>query len=348
MPIDFTSLPKTELHVHLEGAIPVEALHALLRRHGRLDEAPTLDDVRRCYEFDDFAHFLEVYKWTVSLLTSAADYEFVAYEAAKSLASQNVWFAEVMIGLGNSVAFGKHSAVDVVRAAWRGFEAARADFGIHIRAQVATGRDHGVDFALERLADIEPLLGEVDICAFNMGGNENVHPLPQFAEVFRRAHEMGLAVCIHAGEVSGPHDVRDALAMNPSRIGHGIRSVQDAALMTELVRRDVALEICPVSNECTGAVARLADHPLPQLIAAGVPVVLSSDDPAMFHTSATREYRIAHEVLGIDTTTLVRIAREGFQRANTDEQTRNALLQRFDNEAKAWCKERGIEFPKTA
>ncbi len=345
LPIDFTNLPKTELHAHLEGSIPIEALYELVKKHNRLEETPTLDDVRRRYEFDDFAHFLDVYKWTVSLLKDPDDYEFVAYEAAKKLVEQNVLYAEIMVGLGASVRFGGHKPREIVHAAWRGFQRAMREHGIVIRAQVATSRDHGVQFAMDRLRDVEPLLGEVDICAFNIGGNEHLYPLPDYTGVFKRAKEMGLKICIHAGEVSGPKDIYDALAMEPDRIGHGIRCVQDPALMAELTRRDVPLEICPMSNEATGAVERLADHPLPQLLQAGVPLVLSSDDPAMFHTSVTKEYEIAHDVLGIDVSTLVGIAREGFHRGFIPDAQRPALLQRFETEAGQWCAERGVQFP---
>ena len=346
MPIDFTSLPKTELHMHLEGSIPVEALFALVKKHDRLDEAPTIEHVRKRYEFDDFSHFLEVYKWTVSFLKSADDYEFVAYEVAKTLVAQNVLFAEIMVGLGNSVAIGKHDPIEIVRAAWRGFKAAEVQHGIRIRIQIATGRDHGAEFSLARLKDIEPLLGEVDICAFNMGGSEHVHPLPQFKAVFKRAHDMGLRVSVHAGEVSGPQDIYDALDLNPQRIGHGIRAALDPTLMDELKQRDIALEVCPVSNECTGAVNRLADHPLPRLLAAGVPLTLSSDDPAMFHTSVTREYEVAHEVLGVPTRKLIKVAREGFKRGFMDETLRTELLAKFDSEARKWCDTRRITYPE--
>lgn len=346
MPIDFTSLPKTELHMHLEGSIPVEALYELVKKHNRLDEAPTVDHVRKRYEFDDFAHFLEVYKWTVSLVKTLDDYEFIAYEVAKSLTKHNVWYAEIMVGLGSSIIYGKHDPVELVRAVWRGFKAAEVQHGFKIRMQIAAGRDHGAQFALDRLKDIEPLLGEVDICGYNMAGSEHTHPLPQFAPVFKRARDMGLKLSIHAGEVSGPQDVYDALDQKPQRIGHGIRSALDPMLMDELKRRDIALEVCPCSNECTGAVSRLADHPLPRLIQAGVPVTLSSDDPAMFHTSASREYEVAHEVLGVDTSTLVGIAREGFKRAFMDEDLRTELLARFDQEARHWCNARDIAFPE--
>ena len=346
MPFDWKTLPKTELHLHLEGAIPVNALFELVKKHKRTKEASSVEAVKRRYEFDDFGHFLEVYKWTVSFLKGADDYEFVAYEVGKRLASQNVLYAEVMVGLGNSVMYGGHDSQDIVRAAARGLKAAEVQHGIRIRIQVATGRDHGAQFSLDRLRDIEPLLGDVDICAFNMGGSEHVHPLPQFAKVFERAHEMGLQVSVHAGEVSGPQDVRDAISIRPQRIGHGIRAALDTPLMHELTRLGIALEICPVSNECTGAIPRLADHPLPRLIREGVPITLSSDDPAMFHTSISMEYAVAHEVLGIDTPTLVGIAREGFKRAFLPEDERAKLLVRFEREARQWCTDRGITYPE--
>ncbi|MBX3459075.1 MAG: adenosine deaminase [Planctomycetes bacterium] len=345
MAIDFTGLPKTELHIHLEGAIPVESVFTLVRKYGRLSEAPDIEAVRRRYEFDDFAHFLESYRWTVSFLQSPDDYEYVAYEVAGTLARQNVWFTEIMVGLGSGVMDVGHDSADIVRAAWRGLKAAEVQFGIRARLQVATGRQHGVEFAQERLRDIEPLLGEVDICAFNVAGAEHTHPLPQYRGLFERARAMGLRTTMHAGEVSGPGDVYDALDMGAERIGHGIKSALDPQLMAELVRRDIALEVCPVSNEATGAITRLADHPLPRLLRAGVPVTLSSDDPAMFHTSVAREYEVAHEVLGVDCPTLVRIAREGFKRGFMDEPLRAALLARFDAQARAWCAARDVQYP---
>ena len=345
VPISFTSLPKAELHLHLEGSIPVEALFELVRKHDRLNEAPTVEHVRKRYEFDDFTHFLKVYEWTVSFLKTAEDYEFVAYRVASGLARQNVLYAEIMVGLGVSVALGGHDAREILRAASRGFRAAEAEHGIRVRMQVATGRDHGVDFALERLSEVEPILADVDVCAFNMGGSEHVHPLPSFAPAFRRAQEMGLRVSVHAGEVSGPHDIRDALDLSPDRIGHGIRAALDPGLCETLIARDVPLEVCPISNECTGAVSRLADHPLPQLVAAGVPVVISSDDPAMFHTDINKEYAAAHDVLGVESASLVRIARNGFRYAFVDEETRAELLGAFDTGARRWCAERNVEFP---
>ena len=134
--------------------------------------------------------------------------------------------------------------------------------------------------------------------------------------------------------------------MEPLLFAIKMESALDPPLMRELTRRGIALEICPVSNECTGAISRLADHPLPQLIREGVAVTLSSDDPAMFHTSVTMEYAVAHEVLGISTPKLVDIAREGFKRAFLPEDERTAMLARFEREARQWCEDRGITYPE--
>lgn len=333
---DFRSLPKAELHLHLEGAIPLETLAALAERQGRSGEAGSLEELRERFRFQDFEHFLEVFRWTVSLLASSEDYRIAAEAAGRALARQGVLYAEVMVGLGNSVRYGGHDPREVLHAAWEGFARAMANEDIVIAMHAASGRELGPDFAMELLPALAEVRDELPLVGFNIGGSERTHRLTPFAEFLGRVRDLGLECSLHAGEVTDAQDVRDALAVGARRIGHGIRAVDDPALMDELGERGVTLEVCPVSNLCTAAVPSLAEHPLPRLLAAGVPLSLASDDPVMFGTDLLREYEESAALLGNERAPLVALARQGFAAAFQPAEVRARLLERFEAGAARW------------
>src|SRR6202011_223960 len=159
------------------------------------------------------------------------------------------------------------------------------------------------------------------IVAFGIGGDELSVATEEFRSVYDSAAESGLHRLIHAGEIGGPEKIREAIELlGVERIGHGIAAIHDPALLDLLTDRRIPLEICPVSNVCTGALARLlqkdsaeiSEHPLPKLMRCGVPVVLSTDDPAMFHTSLLHEYEEAH-AMGLGENELAGLIEQSFQ-----------------------------------
>jgi aminodeoxyfutalosine deaminase len=160
------------------------------------------------------------------------------------------------------------------------------------------------------------------VVAVGLGGEEALYPPEPFEPAFRAAREAGLGSVPHAGEVAGPASIRGALAaLQPDRIRHGIRAIEDAALMAELAERGLVLDVTPVSNIRTGAVRSLDEHPLAELVRAGVRCSLSTDDPAMFDTDLTREYEAA-EALGLEPRSLYEAALAG---TLCDEETRAGL-----------------------
>jgi len=295
-------LPKAELHLHLEGSIEPETLVEL---------APGCDvkEVTANYRYSDFAEFLMSFKWVTSYLRSPADYALITQRLLANLERQNVRYAEITLSAGVALlrkqdfapiydAVRKASKESSVEVHWI-LDAIR-HFGPEQAMQVA-------ELAAERVND--------GVVAFGIGGDEARGPAEWFGEVFAFARKKGLRLTAHAGETTGPESVWGALALGAERIGHGIRSIEDPALLRELRDRGVPLEVCISSNVATGAVSSLAAHPVRRLYDAGVPLVLNSDDPAMFQTSLTKEYEVARDHFGFSDAELQELAENSFRHA---------------------------------
>lgn len=307
------ALPKAELHVHLEGSLAPATLLALAEKH-RLHETHalprTLDEVRDWYAFRDFDHFVDVYLTAVHALRDEEDFALLASETGKTLAAQGVRYAEVTFTPYLHTARGIPAAV-VFAGYERGRRQAEAEHGVRLRWIIDfpghMGADVGelsLDTALA--AECEAVIG------FGVGGIEVDRR--QFAPAFARARAAGLRSVPHAGETTGPASVWSAIDdLGAERVGHGIASAQDPALLSVLRDRQIWLEVCPTSNLRTRAVGSLAEHPLAALVAAGVPVTIASDDPPMFSTTLLAEYRVACQLLGLDATGAADLARASFR-----------------------------------
>ncbi|MFD6951896.1 adenosine deaminase [Nocardiopsis sp. TSRI0078] len=315
-------LPKVELHVHLEGSMPADTLFELARRHGERDVPGSLEELRDWYAFTDFPHFVEVYLASVRTLREEGDFALLVSAVAESLAAQNVRYAEVHVSLYAHLMRGVPARVvfDGIEEARR---AAEAEHGIQLRWIP----DFPADFGLESAeATVDAVLREAppSVVGFGVGGVET--PLEQYAGVFGRARAAGLASLPHAGEHGGPERVREALdALGAERIGHGIDSMRDRALVERLAEGRIPVDVSPTSNLRTRAVRRLEEHPLPRMLEAGLLVTLNSDDPTMFGTDLTNEYRAAHR-LGLGAADLVRLAANGVHASYLGAARRHRLL----------------------
>ena len=293
LPAHFLSLPKAELHLHLEGSIEPATVCALAARHGeRLSE----EEARRRYIYAGFAEFIEAFKWVTSYLSEPQDYALITRELAERLLQQNVIYAEVTLSIGVMHLRRQKPEVNF-EAICRANEGIRRK-GLRLQWIFDAVRQFGAGAAME-VARIAPQYRKEGVVAFGIGGDELSLPTAEFRAVYDYAAEHGLHCLIHAGETGGPELVREALELlGAERIGHGIAAMHDPALQDLLAERRIPLEVCPTSNLCTGALARqlardtaqITEHPLPALLRHGVPVVLSTDDPAMFHTTLLAEY----------------------------------------------------------
>lgn len=336
-PTAVDALPKAELHLHLEGSIRPETAVELLARH---DVKTTAEEVAKRYNYTNFAGFIEAFKWVTSYLRDPDDYRLITQRLAEELLRQNVVYAEITISVG--VMLRRMQNVEANFAAIR--ETAESVPFQKLRAAwiFDAARQFGADAATET-ARWAARLSKSGVVAFGMGGDELAFPAANFRPAFDYARNEGLHVVCHAGEIGGADSVREAIEiLGAERIGHGIAVMNDAAFAQSLSLRRVVLENCPASNLCTGALAKqigkpeamLRDHPLPSFLARGVPVTLSTDDPAMFHTDLLTEYSRAAS-LGLQTHQLLQLAEQSFHAAFLSPEDKRKYLDDFRSAAKS-------------
>jgi adenosine deaminase len=295
---DVAPIPKAELHVHLEGTAPPALIRRLARRNGiALPDGLFADD--DTFAWVDFLDFLRAYDDAASVIRTAPDYRDVTYEYLSACAAEGAVYVELIASFDHGAMVGLDDAEHVAGIA-RGIDDAYADHGIVGRIISSCVRNFGVP-AAEDVARRTVALDHPYVVGFNMAGDEAGFPAGDFARAFAIAAEAGLGCSVHAGEHAGPESVRAALALpGVVRISHGVRAVEDPALVADLAARGTVLEVCPTSNVVLGVYPSYEDHPLPALHAAGVRVTLGSDDPPYFGTTIGREYALAHERLGLD------------------------------------------------
>jgi aminodeoxyfutalosine deaminase len=338
-------LPKAELHVHHVGSASPRIVAELAARHNadrggsaalraKGDEGGTpvpadpaaLADF---FAFRDFAHFVEIYLSVVDLIRDDEDVRMLTYEIARELDHGNVRYAELTVTPYSHVRRGIPAPAFCAAIEDARIRAA-ADFGVQLRWIFDIPGEAGLPAAEETLRialDERPdgLIG------FGLGGPEIGVPRGQFKPYFDKARAAGLHSVPHAGETTGPETVWDALReLGAERIGHGIAAARDQRLMAHLAEHGIPLEVCPTSNVRTRAVADIAEHPLPALVAAGVPVSINTDDPPMFGTTIEQEYAVAARLLDLDAAGVTELARAAVRASFLAEGDRSRLLAEID------------------
>jgi len=301
-------MPKVELHVHLEGAIQPETLLDLAKRNRVSLPADSEEGLREWYTFTGFDHFIRVYLLISSCIQTAQDIEWMTRRFLEGQAAQRIMHSEVT-----------YTAYTIHRMTGMSFEEQLAAIN---RARAWAEKELGVGMTLtidiSRMVTPEEGMVSADmavsgigrgVSAFGLGGPESGNPPEKFTAAFERARAAGLPSVPHAGEIEGAASVWGALrSLHADRIGHGVRCLEDPALVEDLRRRQVPLEVCPTSNVCLKVAPSLAQHPLPRLMAEGLYVTLNSDDPPMFNTSLTDEYLKCTATFGFSVETVEGLA----------------------------------------
>ena len=292
----FDLAPKVELHLHLEGAIPPEALWSLVQAYGD-PRTPTLGAMTDRFEYRDFAHFIETWQWMLPFIRTPDDWTTVAEAVAASLAEQHIVYAEASI---SPTDFRQHqlSVAQIATAVRRGLDRVE---GTHVNLLVDLVRDTGPRWCARTLEEVVEVAGEAGIVGITIGGSEHDFPPGPYADVYHRAGEAGLGRSAHAGEAGGPENVWSALRdLGVDRVGHGVRSVEDPALVAHLVAEAIPLELCPTSNIRTGVVSSWSEHPVIELIERGARVTINSDDPMYFACSVAGDLRQVADLTALD------------------------------------------------
>ena len=329
------ALPKVQLHCHLEGTLRAPTFVNLAGKHGVAltyrpheagpfpkDEPPNAADDP--YAFHDFEGFLLTFAAVSRSLAEPADYGLLAREYLEDAIAQNVGYAELFISPSVWQFFHKKIDPRACVAAIR--EACDAAGAIEVQLIVDLTRNFGVESAM-RTAQLAVDLRDLGVIGIGLGGDEAHYPAELFAGCFAFAREHGLHCVAHAGESAGAQSVRAAVeVLQAERIGHGIRALEDRAVVDLLVERKIPLEICPTSNFRTGVVMGEAPHPLVELDEAGCVVTIDADDPAIFKTSITEELEYVAEIAGDDAP--ARFMRNAVEASFADEETKARLRRR--------------------
>jgi adenosine deaminase len=316
-------IPKLELHLHLEGAAPPAFIRGLAaEKHVDLSR---IFDARGAYSYRGFTEFLQVYEAACTVLQTPQDFYRLTRAVLAESAAQGVIYTEAFLSpdfCGNRDAAAWKEYLAAIQEAAQDAEAAD---GIILRGIVTCIRHFGPDPARETALCAAETAGAF-ITGFGMGGDETKGRQGDFAWAFDCAREAGLRLTTHAGEWGGPRSVREALDdLRVERIGHGVQSIEDPALIEDLAARGTVLEVCPGSNIALGLYKTIPSHPIARLRDAGVKVTVSTDDPPFFHTTMAREYEALETAFGWGETDFAELAQTAMDAAFCDPDTRARL-----------------------
>jgi adenosine deaminase len=339
-------MPKVELHLHLEGTIRPTTLLDLARRHGVELPANDIEGLLRWYRFRDFPHFVEVWLAILNCLRDGADFARITRELGEAALAQRVRYAQVTFVPLTHQRY-KGMPYDEV---WDGMRegAAWVERELGVRLQFVPdfprNRRPGDGSGVEATAEWAVAHQQEGIVGLGLGGYEVGNPPDLFEEVFQYARRRGLRCWPHAGETDGPASIWGAVhVLGADRIAHGIRAVEDPALLAYLAEHGIGCDVCPTSNICLGIYPSLQQHPIRRLIEAGVPVTLNSDDPPMFNTTLTSEFLALAQAQAFTAAELGALVRTGVEVSFLPETEKATLRARIDTELAAAARAAGVE-----
>jgi adenosine deaminase len=287
-------LPKAELHLHLEGSIPLTALWNLIKKYDAEKEVGDFNKLQERFQYKDFPHFIETWKWKNGFLREYEDFTYIAAEVAKDLASQNICYVEAFYSPGGFTRHGLKTQ-KISEAIRIGLNQHSNKIEINLIADLI--RDFGPEKGMKWLHEISEVQ-ELGVIGIGIGGSEQEFPPGPFKDVFAKARKLGLHTTAHAGEAAGPESIWGAVKeLKVERIGHGTTAIKDSRLLDYLEQHEIPMELCPISNLRTGVVSKLEEHPVKEYFKRGLIVTINTDDPKMFNTTLEKEYMALVEVL---------------------------------------------------
>ena len=336
-------MPKAEIHIHLEGSIQPQTVLTLAERNNMLDTLPSHDveGLAKWFTFKDFKHFIKVYLTIQDLLRTPDDFSLIVYECGADMAAQNIRYREVTVTPHTHIEYLDKGLKmgDIMDGLEDGRRRAKEDFGVEIRWVFDIARNlcfpNGGGKYDPRPAQ-QTLKYAVagrkrGVVGLGLGGHEVGAPPEHFAPAFKKAKRAGLLSVPHAGETVGPESVWGSVNdLKADRIGHGVRAIEDPALLEVLINRQIPLEINPSSNICLHVYPSMEAHPFRKLDEMGILVTVNSDDPPLFNTNLSEEYNHLAQTFGYGKSDLARIARNAFAASGLEPSAKSRLLSEFD------------------
>ncbi|WP_194838203.1 adenosine deaminase [Nocardia sp. XZ_19_369] len=321
-------VPKAELHLHIEGTLEPELAFALAERNGAQLPFASVDELHHAYRFEDLQSFLDLYYRLTDVLRVEQDFTDLAEAYLARAGAAGVRHAEIFFDPQAHTARGVPFAT-VIDGLWKALHDSERRYGITTKLILCFLRDLSVESALDTLTAAEPYLDR--IVAVGLDSAEVGHPPAKFAAVYERARELGLRAVAHAGEEGPAAYVAEALdVLHVERIDHGIRVLDDPALVQRLVRERIPLTVCPFSNVRLRVIDKLTDHPLRQMLELGLVATVNSDDPAYFGGYVQENFDGIREALNLSVDHLRTLARNSFEASFIDEHTRARYLGEVD------------------
>lgn len=321
-------LPKAELHIHIEGSLEPELIFALAQRNGVQLPYASVEALRRAYAFTDLQSFLDIYYAGASVLLHEADFFDMAWAYLKRAHADQVVHAEIFFDPQTHTARGVDIGV-VIAGLKRACDQAQAEFGMTTALILCFLRHLSEADAVATLEAALP--HRAHFIGVGLDSSEVGHPPSKFSRVFARCRELGLRIVAHAGEEGPPPYIWEALNdLKAERIDHGVRSLDDPALVAELARRRTPLTVCPLSNLKLCVVNDLRDHPMKKLLDAGLCATVNSDDPAYFGGYLNANFVQTVEALNLSRDDVIALARNSFEASFIDQATRERHLARLE------------------
>ncbi len=327
----FERVPKTEIHLHLEGAIPHAALWQLVQKYGGDSSVKKFSDIQARFEYQDFPHFLDTWAWKNGFLREYEDFEFIATAVAHNLLGQNIRYVELFYSPSDFARHGLRTQrlTEAIRA---GLEQVS---GIEVALVADLVRDYGPEQATLTLREVQEVR-DLGVVGIGLGGAEHKYPPELFERVFHTARKLAFRTTAHAGEGAGAESVRRAIAeLRLDRVGHGVRANEDEELLELLAATRIPLEMCPISNIKTGVVTALDQHPIRNFFERGILVTVNTDDPEMFGNTLAQEYSLLEQECGFSRSQTRQLILNGIEASWMPPDRKQVMKQSFENDP-AW------------
>jgi len=325
----FQRLPKIELHLHLEGSIPYDALWQLVQKYGGDTEVPHIEALQDKFQFIDFPHFIDTWIWKNQFLREYEDFTFIAEAVARDLAQQNIHYVEAFYSPPDFTKRFNLTTQKLTEAIRSGLDKV-SEIDVYLIADLV--RDFGPESGAITLVEVNEVK-DLGVIGIGIGGSEQDFPPEPYEDIYQKARELGFHTSAHAGEVAGAESVWGTVRnLKAERIGHGTHAEEDPVLLDCLAEQQIPIEMCPLSNVCTGSVGTIEEHPVRRYFDHGLLVTVNTDDPKMFNNSLVDEYLALESTFGFSQAEIQTLIENGIRASWQSKEKKAGMIAAFQND----------------